>query len=125
MAKQSLRLAFFLTMLILVAELVGGFAANSLALLSDAGHVVTDIFALGLAWFAVVQAERLPDARKSFGYHRVGILVPTSRDTGERCNYSIPSCFWICSNGTPFVSGTIVFTQMSCKTIMAAKNEKT
>jgi cobalt-zinc-cadmium efflux system protein len=75
MAKQSLRLAFFLTMLILVAELVGGFFANSLALLSDAGHVVTDIFALGLAWFAVVQAERPPNARKTFGYHRVGILA--------------------------------------------------
>src|SRR5579864_4870383 len=75
MAKQSLRLAFFLTMLILIAELVGGFAANSLALLSDAGHVVTDIFALGLAWFAVVQAERPSNARKTFGYHRVGILA--------------------------------------------------
>src|SRR6202049_3614792 len=74
MAKQSLRLAFFLTMLILVAELVGGFAANSLALLSDAGHVVTDIFALGLAWFATAQAERPANARKTFGYHRVGIL---------------------------------------------------
>ena len=75
MAKQSLRLAFFLTMLILIAELVGGFVANSLALLSDAGHVVTDIFALGLAWFAVVQAERPSNARKTFGYHRVGILA--------------------------------------------------
>jgi cobalt-zinc-cadmium efflux system protein len=75
MAKQSLRLAFFLTMLILVAELVGGFVANSLALLSDAGHVVTDIFALGLAWFAVAQAERPSNDRKTFGYHRVGILA--------------------------------------------------
>lgn len=75
MAKQSLRLAFFLTILILVAELVGGFVANSLALLSDAGHVVTDIFALGLAWFAVVQAERPSNDRKTFGYHRVGILA--------------------------------------------------
>src|SRR5260370_10396923 len=75
MAKQSLRLAFFLTMLILIAELVGGFVANSLALLSDAGHVVTDIFALGLAWFAVVQAERPSNASKTFGYHRVGILA--------------------------------------------------
>src|SRR5713226_5342620 len=75
MAKQSLRLAFFLTIGILAAELVGGFVANSLALLSDAGHVVTDIFALGLAWFAVAQAERLPNARKTFGYHRVGILA--------------------------------------------------
>ncbi len=75
MAKQSLRLAFFLTLLILGAELIGGFLANSLALLSDAGHVVTDIFALGLAWFATVQAERPANARKTFGYHRVGILA--------------------------------------------------
>ena len=75
MAARTLRLAFFLTMIILVAELVGGFAANSLALLSDAGHVVTDIFALGLAWFATAQAERPANARKTFGYHRVGILA--------------------------------------------------
>jgi cobalt-zinc-cadmium efflux system protein len=75
LARNSLRLAFFLTLLILIAELVGGLLANSLALLSDAGHVVTDIFALGLAWFATVQAERPPNARKTFGYHRVGILA--------------------------------------------------
>src|SRR5229473_7371010 len=75
MAKQTLRIAFFLTIIILVAELVGGLVANSLALLSDAGHVVTDIFALGLAWFATVQAERPANARKTFGYHRVGILA--------------------------------------------------
>ncbi len=75
MARQTLRIAFFLTILILAAELIGGFFANSLALLSDAGHVVTDIFALGLAWFATVQAERPANARKTFGYHRVGILA--------------------------------------------------
>src|SRR5947209_17214004 len=75
MAKQTLRLAFFLTIIILAVELVGGVIANSLALLSDAGHVVTDLFALGLAWFAAVQAERPANARKTFGYHRVGILA--------------------------------------------------
>jgi len=75
MARNSLRLAFFLTLIILITELVGGLLANSLALMSDAGHVVTDIFALGLAWFATVQAERPPNARKTFGYHRVGILA--------------------------------------------------
>ena len=75
MAKQTLRIAFLLTILILAAELIGGFLANSLALLSDAGHVVTDLFALGLAWFATVQAERPADAHKTFGYHRVGILA--------------------------------------------------
>src|SRR5947209_19233913 len=75
LARNSLRLAFFLTIIILAAELVGGILANSLALLSDAGHVVTDIFALGLAWFATVQAERPANARNTFGYHRVGILA--------------------------------------------------
>ncbi len=75
MAKQTLRLAFFLTLFILAAEVTGGLLANSLALLSDAGHVLTDIFALGLAWFATAQAERLPNARNTFGYHRVGILA--------------------------------------------------
>jgi len=75
MAKKTLRLAFFLTIFILVAELVGGLLANSLALMSDAGHVLTDIFALGLAWFAMAQADRPADARKTFGYHRVGILT--------------------------------------------------
>src|SRR5215469_8626695 len=78
MAKQTLRLAFFLTILILGAEVTGGLIANSLALLSDAGHALTDIFALGLAWFATVQAERPADARKTFGYHRVGILAALS-----------------------------------------------
>jgi cobalt-zinc-cadmium efflux system protein len=75
MAKQTLRLAFFLTLIILAAEVLGGLFANSLALLSDAGHVLTDIFALGLAWFATAQAERPANARKTFGYHRVGILA--------------------------------------------------
>src|SRR5438132_2076668 len=75
MAKKTLRLAFFLTMLIIAAEVTGGILAHSLALLSDAGHALTDIFALGLAWFATAQAERPANARKTFGYHRVGILA--------------------------------------------------
>jgi cobalt-zinc-cadmium efflux system protein len=75
MAKHTLRLAFFLTLIILAAEVTGGYLANSLALLSDAGHVLTDIFALGLVWFAMAQAERPANASKTFGYHRVGILA--------------------------------------------------
>src|SRR5437660_5518951 len=75
MAGRTLRLAFFLTIIILLAEIVGGVLANSLALLSDAGHVVTDLFALGLAWFAAAQSERPSNERKTFGYHRVGILA--------------------------------------------------
>ncbi len=70
-----LRKAFFLTLLILAVELAGGLWSHSLALLSDAGHVTTDIFALGLAWFAVKQTERPADDVRSYGYHRAGILA--------------------------------------------------
>jgi cobalt-zinc-cadmium efflux system protein len=75
MVGRNLRIAFFLTICVLLAEVAGGLLANSLALLSDAGHVVTDLFALGLAWFASVQATRPSNERKTFGYHRVGILA--------------------------------------------------
>lgn len=74
-AGTKLRTAFVLTALILAVELVGGFLSHSLALLSDAGHVLTDIVALGLAWFATVQAMRPANAQKTFGYHRTGILA--------------------------------------------------
>jgi len=70
-----LRLALALTVVVLVVELAGGLLAHSLALLSDAGHVLTDVFALGLAWFAVEQAKRPADPRRSYGYHRVSILA--------------------------------------------------
>ena len=73
--KAALGTAFALTTLVLLVEVVGGFASHSLALLSDAGHVLTDIVALGLAWFAAGQAERPSDDRRTYGYHRVGILA--------------------------------------------------
>src|SRR5579863_10509829 len=75
LTRGRLRLAFLLTFLILAAEIVGGLLGNSLAVLSDAGHVVTDLFALGLAWFASAQTARPANARNTFGYHRVGILA--------------------------------------------------
>src|SRR5216684_981720 len=70
-----LKLALGLTCVVLAVELAGGLISHSLALLSDAGHVLTDVFALGLAWFAVAQANRPADARRSYGYHRVSILA--------------------------------------------------
>jgi cobalt-zinc-cadmium efflux system protein len=71
----TLKLALAFTCAVLVIELLGGLASHSLALLSDAGHVLTDVFALGLAWFAVAQANRPADQRRSYGYHRVSILA--------------------------------------------------
>src|SRR5256885_15659717 len=70
-----LRLALGLTLAIPVVELAGGLLSPSLALLSDAGHVLTDVFALGLAWFALEQSRRPADRRRSYGYQRVGILA--------------------------------------------------
>ena len=71
----TLRTALGLTVVILLIELVGGLLSHSLALLSDAGHVLTDVFALGLAWFAVEQSKRPADQRRTFGYQRVSILA--------------------------------------------------
>jgi cobalt-zinc-cadmium efflux system protein len=73
--SSALKMALALTCIVLVIELIGGLSSHSLALLSDAGHVLTDVFALGLAWFAVVQSNRPADKRRSYGYHRVSILA--------------------------------------------------
>jgi cobalt-zinc-cadmium efflux system protein len=75
LTRSRLRQAFLLTALILVVEALAGYFSHSLALLSDAGHILTDVVALGLAWFAVAQARRPADARRTYGYHRVGILA--------------------------------------------------
>src|SRR5260370_35509694 len=72
----TLKRALALTCVILAIEFAGGVVSHSLALLSDAGHVLTDVFALGLAWFAIEQANRPADRRRSYGYQRVTILAP-------------------------------------------------
>jgi cobalt-zinc-cadmium efflux system protein len=72
---MRLRLALGLSLVILLLELAGGLLSHSLALLSDAGHVLTDVFALGLAWFAFEQSKRPADRRRSYGYQRAGIVA--------------------------------------------------
>src|SRR3989475_6227001 len=71
----TLKKALFLTFVILAVEFAGGLLSHSLAVLADAGHVLPDVFALGLAWFAVEQAKRPADQRRSYGYQRVSILA--------------------------------------------------
>jgi cobalt-zinc-cadmium efflux system protein len=58
-----------------VIELVFGFRARSLALMSDAGHNATDALALLLAWFAVYLQNKPADESRTFGYHRAGVLA--------------------------------------------------
>ena len=64
---SKLKFGILLSAIILAAELIGGFASNSLALLSDAGHVFTDMVALTLSWYAVRQAQRPPSHKMTFG----------------------------------------------------------
>ena len=68
-------LAITLTSLILVAEIIGGIWSGSLALLSDAAHVFSDIFALGLSYFALRLATRPPDDRHSYGWQRAEVIA--------------------------------------------------
>ena len=73
--RRLLAICILITGSILGIEVVGGILANSLALLSDAGHVLTDMLALILSYTAIVIAGRPPNSRKSFGYYRVEILA--------------------------------------------------
>ena len=59
----------------MVAELVGGIVSHSLALLADAGHMLSDVAALGLSLFAAWLSRRPPTPARSYGFHRTEILA--------------------------------------------------
>ncbi len=72
---RELTIVFSMTLAFMVVEIVGGLLTNSLALLSDAGHMLTDAGALGLSLFAVWFASRPATPEKSYGYYRFEILA--------------------------------------------------
>jgi len=74
-SQTALAVALAMTLGFAVVEVVAGFMANSLALISDAGHMVTDAAALGLALMAQLIAKRRPSARYSFGFGRAEALA--------------------------------------------------
>jgi cobalt-zinc-cadmium efflux system protein len=74
-ARRKLGLAIGLTTIVMLVEVAGGWWANSLSLLSDAGHMLTDVLALGMAMFAVTMACRPAPAGKTWGYYRLEILA--------------------------------------------------
>src|SRR5688572_7709286 len=83
-AKQTTRrlsLSLFLTLAFVVIEAGAGVFANSLALLTDAAHNLTDVIALGLTWLAVRITSQPANAQKTYGYHRAGILVALLNST--------------------------------------------
>src|SRR3954451_17622867 len=74
-SKRALKLVLILTTAFMVAEVVGGLLANSLALLADAGHMLSDTVALGVALFAAWLAARPGGPSRTFGYRRAEILA--------------------------------------------------
>ncbi|HWK47791.1 MAG TPA: cation diffusion facilitator family transporter [Stellaceae bacterium] len=60
---------------VMLVEIVGGLMSGSLALLADAGHMVSDAAALGMSWTALQIGKRPADAQRSYGYQRVEVLV--------------------------------------------------
>lgn len=73
----AFKLGLALTSLFVIGEFMAGFLSNSLALISDAGHNLTDALALAFSWWAVSMAKRAPTMGKTYGYHRAGILAAT------------------------------------------------
>src|SRR5215211_3360436 len=78
---SRLSLSLFLTLAFVVIEAAAGYFANSLALLTDAAHNLTDVIALGLSWFAIRLTSQPANARQTYGYHRAGILVALLNST--------------------------------------------
>lgn len=72
---RLLGIAFLLTALFMLVEFAGGLLSRSLALVADAGHMLTDAAALALAWSATRIAARPADTRRSFGYQRLRVIA--------------------------------------------------
>ncbi|PLT48159.1 Cobalt-zinc-cadmium resistance protein [Paenibacillus pasadenensis] len=74
-SKRTLWITLLLTFFFTIVEIVGGLLSNSLALLSDSAHMISDVIALGLSMTAIYMASRQPDSRYTFGYLRFEIIA--------------------------------------------------
>jgi cobalt-zinc-cadmium efflux system protein len=73
--KSKLKLVLGLTLTYLAAEVIGGIITKSLALLADAGHMLTDVGGLALALFAINITQRSATEKRTYGYYRAEILA--------------------------------------------------
>ena len=73
--RRALQITFALTFSYFIVEVVGGILTNSLALLADAAHMLTDVFGLGLALFATWIGQKPATPEKTYGYYRFEILA--------------------------------------------------
>jgi cobalt-zinc-cadmium efflux system protein len=73
--ERRIAWAFVIIFGFMLVEVVGGMIAGSLALLADAGHMVSDAAALGMSWAALRLGKRAADAERTYGYKRIEVLV--------------------------------------------------
>jgi cobalt-zinc-cadmium efflux system protein len=78
---RRLALSLGITLAFIVIEVLAGIFANSLALLTDAAHNITDVLALALSWWALSVTTQPAHSGKTYGYHRAGILVALVNST--------------------------------------------
>ena len=74
-SSRPLLIALLITAGFMVVEVIGGLVTNSLALLADAGHMLTDVAALVIALMAIRIGQRAADDKRTFGYRRLEILA--------------------------------------------------
>ncbi|MFC5528528.1 cation diffusion facilitator family transporter [Cohnella yongneupensis] len=74
-SKKTLWITLLLTLFFTIVEIVGGLLSNSLALLSDSAHMISDVIALGLSMAAIYLATRPPNAKYTFGFLRFEIIA--------------------------------------------------
>ena len=74
-SRKILKSAFFITLFFFFVELAGGYISRSLALMTDAFHMLVDVSALGISYFAGRIAGRRRNLQKTFGYHRFEIIA--------------------------------------------------
>jgi cobalt-zinc-cadmium efflux system protein len=73
--ERRLAWTLLLTISFMAVEVIGGWLAGSLALIADAGHMLTDAASIALAWFALRLARLPSDGRRSYGYQRLTVLA--------------------------------------------------
>lgn len=110
-----LRFSLIATALYIAILVIAGIRADSLALLSEAGHNVSDFLALLVSWAAVKIAARPSNERKTYGYHRAGVLAAFINSLGL-----VLICFWIfyeavhrLLNPEPVQAGIIIWASLA------------
>ncbi len=74
-SRSALAVALVIALAVVGVEVAGGVLTNSLALMADAGHMVSDVLAISIALFAIWLASRPASAQQTFGYHRAEVLA--------------------------------------------------